>query len=810
MKNAYLFTVAVLLCQLAIAQKTYRINASGTVSPTVSAEPNTAYTFMIDKNFKGKTFDILNNGAILQNREGNILDRSIGKNTEGGYTVTIQPSRKIRECPQCKLLVSDTFTVKLNKISLGTFYLKPQAATTFNLPKEQPISAVASDSPVTFNAAEIDPYSSVINDAILLSELIKDPANKPKIKKFLFEKYGIKEQTDNHFLQNSIPDNIWNSIEGTEAVGGGNISSLGSAIGGLDVTKIADGFAKFIVKRAKEELTIAFFKKFKEDIASYPDLKSVFPDTYLLLSAIDVQIYSYSNYLSNLREAFRSDFLAIDENLPSIITNHPDFFSKDENQKLAFAVRSGCYIAAGVKDRAHPGDIVDGYPVSYLDSITGKDQPAAKILKGAVQSLQLFSESLKETDTTKHTYWVGIDKVRTMVTNKKTLQIYIGLVLQTAKIKYNKITFSTDTSKNFYQLLNTSENATRFDANYQNYKTYFLSLGNKIEELNDLINAYNREATDSVKIERYAGYIQKTAQLIQSAVNIADLPGLSSVNGLNSIETNTSGYFTIVNHITDLAIAINRKRYAAVANHVISIYQTAYVRPAAMQLELNTERSRKPAAAAKSSGLMEKLTKYSAFMANMIDAKNSDEVAAAIESVALPAGSSSIKRQTSFNVSINAYAGLFTGSEVIKGVDANKPFKFNSYGITAPIGLSISKGNSFLPWPFCFIPTGKSGFSSSLFISFVDLGAIAAYRFEDSTTEQVPTIKLADIFSPGLFWSLGIAKTPISVNFGVQTGPNLRKVTSTTNDYSKNTYVRYSLSVCVDVPLLNLYTKSKN
>jgi len=74
---------------------------------------------------------------------------------------------------------------------------------------------------------------------------------------------------------------------------------------------------------------------------------------------------------------------------------------------------------------------------------------------------------------------------------------------------------------------------------------------------------------------------------------------------------------------------------------------------------------------------------------------------------------------------------------------------------------------------------------------------------------EVPSIQLKDIFSPGLFFSLGLPKSPISLNLGAQVGPNLRKVTVAENDYSGSTYLRFSLSVLVDIPLLNFYTKTK-
>ncbi len=213
-------------------------------------------------------------------------------------------------------------------------------------------------------------------------------------------------------------------------------------------------------------------------------------------------------------------------------------------------------------------------------------------------------------------------------------------------------------------------------------------------------------------------------------------------------------------------------------------------------------------------------------MAAVTQAQNSDDVENAIEAIALPSGSSRVKRESPFNVSLNAYVGLYTGNEIIKGIDKNKSIlHFNSFGVTAPIGIAISRGHSFL-----FFGTGKKGWesgtggwSTSLFVSLVDIGALTAFRFNNDTTKisntdsvatsQAPSIKLKNIISPGAILSIGVPKTPLSVNFGVQLGPNLRNVTSTNNtanpDYSNNIYWRYSISLCVDIPVLNFYTKSK-
>jgi len=174
----------------------------------------------------------------------------------------------------------------------------------------------------------------------------------------------------------------------------------------------------------------------------------------------------------------------------------------------------------------------------------------------------------------------------------------------------------------------------------------------------------------------------------------------------------------------------------------------------------------------------------------------------------LPTGSARIKRETPFNISLNAYCGLYLGHESISGIE-NK-HTFNGYGVTAPIGVAFSIGKR----TFLGIGGKKANhWSYSLFLSVVDLGAVAAFRFNDDSTSKIPVIQLKNIISPGAFFSIGIPKSPVSINLGAQMGPNLRKVYAMTgdqqsNDYEKQTYWRFSASVCVDLPVLNFYTKS--
>ena len=90
-------------------------------------------------------------------------------------------------------------------------------------------------------------------------------------------------------MELAYEDNIFFS---TERVPNADIRVLGDAAAGAAsapssfVTYFADGLAKFIATRTKQELTNAFFRRFKSDLDNFPVLDTIFPATGLLLRRI--------------------------------------------------------------------------------------------------------------------------------------------------------------------------------------------------------------------------------------------------------------------------------------------------------------------------------------------------------------------------------------------------------------------------------------------------------------------------------------------------------------------------------------------
>ncbi|MBO9204293.1 MULTISPECIES: hypothetical protein [Niastella] len=603
----------------------------------------------------------------------------------------------------------------------------------------------------------------------------------------------IKNSANNPFLAESVntSDTFLLKIKGLGAAqsGGGSILSQAlTSIGGIDVTTIVDGFAKFIVKRTKQELAISFFDKFKDMIAKEKDLQSVFPETYQALTVIGDQIYNYQAYIQTLRESFEKDLSTLAKNLPSIIDNHQAFFDQENKRWLKATLLTGSYVTSGLQDHVHPGDLLADYPAEYLDSLLSNNW------KGAVQTLQLISLSLRDTASNKDSaYWVSPRQVRELIANSTAFNIYLGLMYETEKT-FDKTNgagghiYFKDSTVTLQRILDAVH------VNLAPFRTFITQFGEKAGRLNTMIRQYKKAASDSLMLEQYYAYFTATVDLLQQSSKVTSIPAVRDLVKVD-LGKEMTDYFDISRSFSNLVLNVNRRNYAAAIINTTHIYDVIRIKWSAKNPDVQGGALFDAPAAVKAS--KDEIFKYGGFMAALVQAKSSDEVENAIEAIALPTGSARIKRETPFNISLNAYGGLFLGHESIAGIK-NKKW-INSYGITAPIGVAFSTSSHHL--------------SYSLFLSVVDIGAVAAFRFADTLTSKVPVIELKNIVSPGAFFSLGLPRSPVSINLGAQMGPNLRKVYAPTdgkqsNDYANQTYWRFSVSVCVDIPVLNFYTRS--
>ena len=738
--------------------------------------------------------------------------------TSGSNNFKITKEILGQQSPNLRLSVQKDQSLIANEITIDITKVSPQPDNNNNN-----------------TSTEISGYA--FQDALLLQKSVEKNDGKmildilSSYKKVTINELNLStEFKDNNFILNYFESKKIVSKGIITSQSGSNLSESiiknASSIGGLDVTKIADGFAKFIVKRTKEELSIAFFEKFKKELDSIPSIQTVFPQTYKSLNVIDKDIYMFKAYIQTLREAFEFDLSNLPENLPTIIDNNPDFF--DKHLELKASLLSSFYLADQIKNGTNPGIIIEDFPdEEWADASINKNYRAT------FKTIKLFSKSFRNSNG-ENTYWVDYSEIKKLFQNDDLLKLYLGLLVEQARLDNIIFQKKDNGDEKLYKIINDAANLQK---SIDSYRIFVKEIAQKTQSIDLKIKELPSIKNDSLKFEKYYSIISNTLDLMRKTVKIKTLPHFPILN--INIKDDSNRYFDMAQTAADAAIDVNRRNYTSAIVNIAELYNLSSeiygkddknLKKLSDDLEaktktvnslINNKDKKSEFIQAKKELLDSQLKvdeyidanykskyaaffKYGTFMATVTQAKNSQQVEEAIEAFALPTGSARIKRETMFNVALNAYCGLFYGGEKIKGLD--NCYK-GTYGVTAPIGISISYGKQKV-LPLSSLKKYKGHWSHTVFLSIIDLGAITAFRFQDDVTESAPKIELKDIISPGIFYSFGIPKSPLSVNLGYQVGPLLRKVTAAENTYS-NSYSRLSIAFVVDIPILNFYTKSK-
>jgi hypothetical protein len=620
-----------------------------------------------------------------------------------------------------------------------------------------------------------------------------------------------------------------------------------SSIGGADVTQFANALASFMVKRAKEELTITFFEKFKEDLEKpeFSDLRIMFPATYKTLKAFDENITQYNAYLQVLREAFEKDLSQITDHLPKIwkqekyrvfFTNHPEILEAlDMSTELSAVLTNG----------KHPGDAIHSLAAKSLNE---ESNVSISNNKNTIRFLDLILQSFR-TSQGGGRYWVSSDTLELLATDPILRKIYLGLLLQ--KEKESKIVFKVGTTNHFLRRL-LIDHAADVNGDMSELVAYFQSLIPKIgdvernlklvqeskgadnQHLYDLFNAFIDLTETSFEIE-HVQLIKKNVpgfqipEYLKSGIYISRLSNETYIDIANkkygSAIINASLVLDTILGIIDsqkslpvlkTAIAVYAGAKKSLESHVASgkekeIYQLIkavldqqkdartdfeklklYILDTLLKQQLESYLAVSEADKNQNE-TMRKMLRYGTLAANLVVAKTQEEAESTIEAIALPAGSARIKKETKRSISLNSYLGGFYGS--------NDGFKYNnSYGVTGLVGIGYNwGGNRKKP---------KNPASYSVFVSVIDIGALATFRTNSDTSDYKLKVKLNQIVSPGVFFIYGFPGAPISLIAGYQYAPFISSINSNTYTLKSNPG-RITLGIAVDIPLMHFYTKQR-
>lgn len=587
-------------------------------------------------------------------------------------------------------------------------------------------------------------------------------------------------------------------------------------ITGISPAAIAEGMAKFLVERAKSELSIAFFEKFKRILEDdkYKAIKILLPSTHSALKTIDTEIYNFSAYIQVLRGAFETDLRNLLLNLPKIMTlpEVDNFFKEEKHKWLKVLLDSGFYLITCFKNEEIPNDILMNFDLSNFET-NNKDDNFTNFIN-AIKLIQIISKSFQTdvTDNQNSGYWINMASFKKLFDNYGSFyayKIYIGLLYEETKdiefriksqcCKIIKKNFASDFLIEIYNqkkieglikkceefiyrvgfVMNTLKNMESKDKSKLSIDDYYNVLDGIFETLefsNDMFNYLVENLSTNINI-----FKEKT--LKESKLNI---------------------YLEIIRKFGYIFLDIKQKNYSSVISNIVSIADSIF--------ELsNTSDSKIKNSVFK---IRTFAIKYGAFISAIVKAQNSDEVKKAIEAATLPAGSYRIKREQKFSISFNSYVGLFGNSEsYIRDefdtvTSSNKTHRWN-LAITAPIGFAFNFGINSRP-KMCF----------TIFTSIIDLGAIVRYQFKknkDSTENAdeknsedtssysgLSELRWKDILSPGLFFLVNLNRLPISVGGGVQMAPSLKNVDSDGKiELIEKKRIRLGLTFLIDIPLIH-------
>lgn len=545
-------------------------------------------------------------------------------------------------------------------------------------------------------------------------------------------------------------------------------SGLLASAGSMDVTNLAYGLTDFLIDRAKTELNIAFFRRFKNEIIGSPDLKLLFPQTYTLLDLIDKEIYNYNLFLQSMRNAFESDLRRLPNQIGNWLNENKNDIDTDILNTLTISLRTSVLLT----DNRHPGKVLNEL-ANELNRISFKEEEF-KNLNTSIQISFILSEAFRATSSSNN-YWVSTNEIRE-VSDPVTLRLFLGLLYQDIKINKAKNIFITENLQLLNALKIIGNNWTSHHKEITDLITsissQLITIENRVETLIETGNRVQKE-NDLSSIERKRlmlnAYFDVSASLLDflndTPVLLMEISELKDI--LNSEQiTKIRGLFSKIESSQQIAVYVTNRQYTN------AISQAYYL----LEDLKDTEESKE----------WQKFLKYGTFMTNLVEADSPEAVAIAIEASAAPPGSYSIKRHSSFSVALNGYLGGFGGIEIIN-VTGKYEGAFNP-SITAPVGVSLNwRRNSILP--------------TGLFLSVIDLGTIASYRFSNESTSTQPEIRLKNILAPGFSFEWGWENAPLTFALGYQLGPQLRSIEA--NDTTLgDIYHRIGASVKVDIPIL--------
>ena len=633
-------------------------------------------------------------------------------------------------------------------------------------------------------------------------QIIIQSGSNPKLysilSKYVDENKQLKpSDIDKSFgVVSGIEGNPFIDIDGSGLSGGdvaiAETAGLVSSLSGFNVTTIADGLSQFLIERANEELNILFFNRFKE-VVNDDQIKAFFPTTADVL--LNAEPYQYGQLIGVLKSSFRSDIRSMILNLENVAHE----LVRDKKIKLSDRQKTTLILGARlvktineVKSGASFVDLLEKFPDVYLPNSQKSNNVHSTLKTAAILSKSIRSDQSGE-------MYIDYNDLKSNVfASEAERKIFLGLLYEQLKgiefydqnsFKVSMALIIEEISKDYSTLLS--------------YYQKLIEISENLKKGKNNLTSTLADTPDSLKYQKYYELFDLGITLIDKGFNLIEMVKLVAKPGTDEIVDrfyeDKIRLIKLVRKGNEVYKSINEKDYFSIFVHSLSAYQVltdcgGYKKEECGGIKTSAD-----------------LVKYGSFMANLAEADSPKQVKEAIKSAALPAGSSSIKKNTNVSIFLNSYLGVSRYKETLENDRTSI-----AYGLHAPIGPELSLGYGFL---------GKKYIGSfSLFVPIVDIGALTAFRVNDDNSDlDVPPLTFDNIQVFGVYGVLGIKGAPISIGVGYQKGPQLREIgtvtemsmdmngmpITTTEPVLSEVDWSLKLFISVDIPIFKLYAKPK-
>jgi hypothetical protein len=647
-----------------------------------------------------------------------------------------------------------------------------------------------------------------------------------------------------------LNDSISSKLFASKLLGSPMVGAGGSVTGVFD--NLVNGTADFLIARAGEEISASVFTKLQQFVAQYPEFGILFPQTVKLLKPISV--YEYEQALKAMRDALQNDLNTLPAHLPALYSlpkyqllnqkvpaitlvftassllnelngssgigralNHLDTasFLQQKNNYSSF-ISLVCTTSNSLREKLISGDENADYPYFSADEINkATNNNAQNKIQLAQYYLGLLYQQTKNITFYNSTGSYTIGSILQKLDASKYEAFFNTLIKETAllnnfdaslaAIKQHDQSSGQLSGKNIFSTARfeaISQSAGILMQMVQPFATYAAPGTTFSTDYNTIVTYWPSISNDAL------GTI-KAFSVKDYSLGVSNLSSLLSVvsNFIDGVKTNNTNktalqasYTTVITGKTNQLNLNIKKTQTSIDSlgklniSVSTLQGTAVIaQQQQLQVQLGQLKAQQQQLSWQNTNAEKVLYDYSQLLSyiNLLAAigetNNSNEVETLLETYALPAGSSRVKKEAAYNIAFNAYVGGFFARTSTAGSGFT-----NTYGITAPIGFTFSKG------------FGTAG-SLSIFGGVIDLGGVVRYKLDNNGAYD-QNVNLAGLVSPSAQLVYGFPwYIPVSIGAGYQwTSPS----TASSNTIQLSPH--FNVFLAVDIPLFNLLaTKPK-